>query len=554
MGLVTIHLVIGVGVLILPLFLVFFSLSTVMSLANLYIMIGSISFVTSVVTTIILVTKFINQPAAHGFFSYSDAMASALLSLGLLLDGVIPFVPTIDIPCYQYALIYSLFIIPIITSFFSVLGMAIERFQAFAVYRDTSAVTKKFSIAWFLSSWTLAVCFVVILIGQIEDTGKSIPVNVESSKHIMEQRKFVWASQIFPGPHSQLWNTDYNGNRVDELVIEGENLTTESEDLGDADMASHNSTSESFNLVEAVNETMEYENKTSIEENNLSIVLVKDLSNEDMLLQNSLESLDDMKKVYGSKLSDSINEMTAFEYNANISLQGEAVVIESTEYKRAGNDAEDIDKIELDFMDHPRCEVKSNNFIMYYFTLLFLLCFATPVLITTSLNVYISSAVKETPNEIISHHQWLTLGACIFMWGPCLVERLLSKWGLVADRLPVAVFLFLLGHTHNLLRCVLHAVFAQQMQSKTRNVISINVAPPVVSWGQNKQNKVKPIEEKDQEKEKGSEKVPEQKRKNTLTPRPPCIGMSAMTATPQPMRRATIPGIPHIQIIETTCT
>ena len=85
-------------------------------------------------------------------------------------------------------------------------------------------------------------------------------------------------------------------------------------------------------------------------------------------------------------------------------------------------------------------------------------------------------------------------------------------------------------------------------------MISINVAPPVVSWGQNKQNKVKPIEEKDKEKEKGSEKVPDQKRKNTLTPRPPCIGMSAMTATPQPMRRATIPGIPHIQIIETTCT
>jgi len=357
--------VIGVGVLILPLFLVFFSLSTVMSLANLYIMIGSISFVTSVVTTIILVTKFINQPAAHGFFSYSDAMASALLSLGLLLDGVIPFVPTIDIPCYQYALIYSLFIIPIITSFFSVLGMAIERFQAFAVYRDTSAVTKKFSIAWFLSSWTLAVCFVVILIGQIEDTGKSISVNVESSKHIMEQRKFVWASQIFPGPHSQVWNTDYDGNRVDELVIEGENLSTESEDLGDADMALNNNTSESVNLVEAVNETMEYENKTSIEENNLSIVLVKDLSNEDMLLQNSLETLDDMKKVYGSKISDSINEMTAFEDNVNISLQGEAVVIESTEYKRAGNDAEEIDKIELDFMDHPRCEVKSNNFIMY---------------------------------------------------------------------------------------------------------------------------------------------------------------------------------------------
>ena len=35
------------------------------------------------------------------------------------------------------------------------------------------------------------------------------------------------------------------------------------------------------------------------------------------------------------------------------------------------------------------------SFIMYYFTLLFLLAFTTPVLITTSLNVYITSAVSR---------------------------------------------------------------------------------------------------------------------------------------------------------------
>ena len=64
--------------------------------------------------------------------------------------------------------IYSLFIIPMITSFFSVLGMAIERFQAFAVYRDTRVLTKRFSVAWFLSSWTLAICFVVILKFQLK--------------------------------------------------------------------------------------------------------------------------------------------------------------------------------------------------------------------------------------------------------------------------------------------------------------------------------------------------------------------------------------------------
>ena len=57
-----------------------------MDLASLYIILGSISFTTSVVTLGILIKKFIDQPAAHGFFVYSDTMASGLLSLGLLLD------------------------------------------------------------------------------------------------------------------------------------------------------------------------------------------------------------------------------------------------------------------------------------------------------------------------------------------------------------------------------------------------------------------------------------------------------------------------------------
>ena len=97
MGMVTLHLVIGVGVFILPLFLLLFSLVT-MSLAHLYIVIGyyllssrlsvchcvhcnlplprsSVSFVASVLTAVVLVTKFVNQPEAHGFFSYSDTLA-----------------------------------------------------------------------------------------------------------------------------------------------------------------------------------------------------------------------------------------------------------------------------------------------------------------------------------------------------------------------------------------------------------------------------------------------------------------------------------------------
>ena len=74
MGMVTIHLVVGVGVFLLPLFLLMFSV-VMIELAHLYIVIGSLSFVASVLTTIVLVTKFANQPAVHGFFAYSDTIA-----------------------------------------------------------------------------------------------------------------------------------------------------------------------------------------------------------------------------------------------------------------------------------------------------------------------------------------------------------------------------------------------------------------------------------------------------------------------------------------------
>ncbi len=77
------------------------------------------------------------------------------MSLGLLLDGILYLLPHYDTPCYQYKVVYGLFIVPIITGFFSVLGMAIERFQTFALYRDRRKLTKKFSIAWFAASWTL---------------------------------------------------------------------------------------------------------------------------------------------------------------------------------------------------------------------------------------------------------------------------------------------------------------------------------------------------------------------------------------------------------------
>ena len=141
-----------------------------LKLATLYIILGSISFVACILTFVVLIKKFIDRPLPHCFFSYSDTIASALLSLALLLDGIIGLDPAIvQQSCYHFKLLNGLFVVAIVTGFFSVLGISIERFHMFAVVKDYSAIRRKFSIFWFLSSWTLSIVFVIILLPQIQD-------------------------------------------------------------------------------------------------------------------------------------------------------------------------------------------------------------------------------------------------------------------------------------------------------------------------------------------------------------------------------------------------
>lgn len=78
---------------------------------------------------------------------------SALMSLGLIFDGMLSL--QVETPCYHFKLVYSLFIVPLITSFLSIMGMAIERFQMFALYRDRRKLTKKFGLVWSMASWIL---------------------------------------------------------------------------------------------------------------------------------------------------------------------------------------------------------------------------------------------------------------------------------------------------------------------------------------------------------------------------------------------------------------
>ena len=94
--------------------------------------------------------------------------------------------------------------------------------EAFAVYRDTGVISKKFSIAWFVASWLIAICFVVIMLGQFEDMGALKEDGTrpdaaqQPSKQIYDQRSFVLASQIFPGPHSVTWHGEEDDSDDDD--------------------------------------------------------------------------------------------------------------------------------------------------------------------------------------------------------------------------------------------------------------------------------------------------------------------------------------------------
>ena len=127
-------------------------------------------------------------------FFMNQLIFSALFSLGLFLSGIQEFYPIKPgKPCYHYELIYGLYIVPIITSYFSVLGMAIERFQSFALYthKDRRILTRRFSISWSITSWTLAFCFFVMFLSQIgPKTWQELPEEEKAQLNKIRREKF----------------------------------------------------------------------------------------------------------------------------------------------------------------------------------------------------------------------------------------------------------------------------------------------------------------------------------------------------------------------------
>ena len=103
-----------------------------------------------------------------------------------------------------------------------------------------------------------------------------------------------------------------------------------------------------------------------------------------------------MRKNYAAKLDAEIIEdfnMTIGRYSAENKTENEP--------EKPKNEPEMKHSYEKSIDAQCLLLAVSKEFLEYYFILLFLLCFATPVLITTSLNVFIHSAVHNTTYEVI---------------------------------------------------------------------------------------------------------------------------------------------------------
>ena len=109
---------------------------------------------------------------------------------------------------------------------------------------------------------------------------------------------------------------------------------------------------------------------------------------------------------------------------------------------------------------------------------------------------------------------------------------------------------------YDCIRCVLHAVFAQQSYTSQRPGNKLAMIARKVSWSlpSRAAAKVRPAADKEkkvtvvvaEERERAAQSPPaaQLKRKDTLTPRGPCVGLAS---TPLTARRATIPTITVVE-------
>ncbi|XP_042887777.1 uncharacterized protein LOC122263435 [Penaeus japonicus] len=180
-----------------------------------------------------------------------------------------------------------------------------------------------------------------------------------------------------------------------------------------------------------------------------------------------------------------INTPTPTPLSGNITINFKTAS-QTPEVENISSSAESDENISEDFPEPNRptlytlCYTKE-RFLQTYTTIIFTCIFAAPLLVTTGLNAYVAwsltsyrhSRLTETTNNNWLKLRKAVLRALILLaanaicWMPFMVERLLYVW--VSDwDLPSAVpaLLFLLGHSHNVLRGIFYLLQYNQVHTR----------------------------------------------------------------------------------------
>ncbi|XP_076044914.1 uncharacterized protein LOC143027513 [Oratosquilla oratoria] len=137
--------------------------------ASLYIFVGGLGFLLNMTAAVFLINKHHHTILPLAIYGLSDTLAGTVAGIGLFIDGCLYFSNlTYSSTCYRYFLTYTLLMFPLVTSNFSALGVAIERYRAIVNLERSENTYKLFSVVWTMVSWFTALAFVIVLWGHTE--------------------------------------------------------------------------------------------------------------------------------------------------------------------------------------------------------------------------------------------------------------------------------------------------------------------------------------------------------------------------------------------------
>lgn len=200
-------------------------------IAVLYIFVGGLGFLLNIIASTFL-TKLTQKPLKPlTVYGLSDTLCGTLTGISLLCDGCV-YIANVAYrnSCSRYFLIYTLVLLPVVTSSFSALGIATENYRMSVVARPRARHwRRRLSTAWCLASWVIAGGFVIVVWAYTQ----VVPINGKLSTSssywhnnaIRYKRGLLSDLWEYNSQHD--WSTDYRESVIIGLVygITGGNIS-----------------------------------------------------------------------------------------------------------------------------------------------------------------------------------------------------------------------------------------------------------------------------------------------------------------------------------------